>query len=199
MRHAAVTMLLVLAAAGCATEAPAPSYRQQVVQHRVERDMAMRSEESVLTDAARSRFGGLRYFEVDSTYRFAVELERAPAPDTVLMAGSAGLVVPQVVVGRVTLPFEAGAERLTVYHSLEAADRRLWIPFTDATNGAETYGAGRYLDVRRTGERGAVVVDFNYAYNPTCAYNPDYNCPLPPPQNRLPLAVSAGEKRVLGP
>ena len=70
----------------------------------------------------------------------------------------------------------------------------LWLPFFDATSGKETYAGGRYLDITVDAE-GMVDLDFNYAYNPLCDYNPDrYNCTLPPTDNTLPFAVEAGEK-----
>jgi uncharacterized protein (DUF1684 family) len=75
-----------------------------------------------------------------------------------------------------------------------AAGDYLWLPFFDGTSGRETYAGGRYLDIEVDAE-GMVDLDFNYAYNPLCDYNPDrYNCTLPPPENTLPFAVEAGEK-----
>jgi uncharacterized protein (DUF1684 family) len=69
----------------------------------------------------------------------------------------------------------------------------LFVPFADTTTGTETYGAGRYLDLKPT-STGFYVIDFNRAYNPTCAYNPSWECPYPPASNRLKIAVHAGEK-----
>jgi uncharacterized protein (DUF1684 family) len=68
----------------------------------------------------------------------------------------------------------------------------LFIPFRDATSGKETYGAGRYLEIHAHGDD--VVIDFNYAYNPNCAYDPSWSCPLPPPENWLKAPIRAGEK-----
>jgi uncharacterized protein (DUF1684 family) len=70
---------------------------------------------------------------------------------------------------------------------------QLFVPFADQTTGTETYGAGRYLDLKPT-STGFYVIDFNRAYNPTCAYNPTWECPYPPPSNRLKIAIRAGEK-----
>ena len=69
----------------------------------------------------------------------------------------------------------------------------LFVPFADLTTGTETYGAGRYLDLKPTAT-GFYVIDFNRAYNPTCAYNPTWECPYPPASNRLKVAIRAGEK-----
>lgn len=82
------------------------------------------------------------------------------------------------------------AAQVTLYAS--AGSHELFLPFPDMTSGKETYGAGRYLDLHAHGDE--VVVDFNYAYYPNCAYNPDWNCPLPPAENWLKVAIGAGEK-----
>jgi len=79
---------------------------------------------------------------------------------------------------------------------LEQGEKDLFIIFKDATSGKETYGAGRYLDLDRHGDE--IVIDFNYAYNPYCAYNPDWSCPLPPAENWLKVPIRAGEKNFLG-
>ena len=70
----------------------------------------------------------------------------------------------------------------------------LFIPFTDLTGGKTTYGGGRYLDVKATLSNKKVWVDFNLAYNPYCAYNVNFSCPIPPKQNHLPMAIEAGEQ-----
>jgi uncharacterized protein (DUF1684 family) len=72
------------------------------------------------------------------------------------------------------------------------AGHDLFLPFRDATSGKESYGAGRYLDLHA--HRDEVEIDFNYAYNPYCAYNPEWNCPLPPAENWLQVPIRAGEK-----
>ncbi len=80
--------------------------------------------------------------------------------------------------------------QVTLYSSAGSQD--LFLPFRDATSGKETYGAGRYLELHAHGDE--VVVDFNYAYNPNCAYNPEWDCPLPPGENWLTVPIRAGEK-----
>lgn len=170
-------------------------YEQAVMQDRVERDMQMREKESVLPPDRRDAFRGLDFYEVDSDYRFAVPLERSTSPDTVTIAESTGGLRSQVQVGQVRIPFPEGTETLVVFEGEGDTPRgRLWIPFADSTNGQTTYKAGRYVDLESAGQD-SVVVDFNRAYNPTCAYNPNFACPLPPPENRIDVPVSAGEKK----
>ena len=102
--------------------------------------------------------------------------------------------------GAVTVPFPDGARRLELYW-MEGYAGGLFLPFRDATNGAETYGAGRYLldaaksaDLGGDREAGTLVLDFNFAFQPSCAFDPKWACPLAPPANRLDIPVRAGER-----
>ncbi|SES76042.1 DUF1684 domain-containing protein [Hymenobacter actinosclerus] len=100
--------------------------------------------------------------------------------------------------GELQFELNGQPQRLQVYQGLDllanpAYRDYLFVPFTDRTNGRGSYGGGRYLDLRRGQIRGGqVVLDFNKAYNPSCAYAAGYACPVPPPENRLPVAVEAG-------
>ena len=103
-------------------------------------------------------------------------------------------------IGFVDIPFATGPRRLGVFWMAGYAGG-LFVPFRDATNGTETYGAGRYLldaaksaDLGGNRERGTLVLDFNFAYHPSCAFDPAWACPLAPPENRLDLPVRAGER-----
>jgi uncharacterized protein (DUF1684 family) len=103
-------------------------------------------------------------------------------------------------IGAVTLPFPAGERRLSVFW-MEGYAGGLFVAFRDATNGTETYGAGRYVvdaaksaDLGGDPERGTLILDFNFAYQPSCAFDPKWACPLAPPENRLDLAIRAGER-----
>lgn len=184
-------------ALACGEEAPTTDYEQTVTEARVERDMRMREERSVVPPSRRDAFQGLDYYEVDPTYRYVVPLQRATTPDTVMIAESTGGVRPQVRVGRVTVSLPSGPVDLAVFRGESDDNRgRLWIPFADSTNGHTTYKAGRYVDLKPA-EGDSVVVDFNRTYNPTCTYNPDYACPLPPPENRIDAPIPAGEKTPL--
>jgi uncharacterized protein (DUF1684 family) len=102
--------------------------------------------------------------------------------------------------GVVTIPFAAGPRRLELYW-MEGYAGGLFLPFRDATNGTETYGAGRYLlDAAKSadlgGDRaaGTLILDFNFAYQPSCAFDPKWACPLAPPSNRLDVPIRAGER-----
>ena len=122
------------------------------------------------------------------------------ATDPVQLPVSGGGVMAFRRFGAVTVPFPDGERRLEVYW-MEGYAGGLFLPFRDATNGVETYGAGRYLlDAAKSadlgGDRvaGTLVLDFNFAFQPSCAFDPKWACPLAPPANRLDIAVRAGER-----
>ncbi|MEF8815472.1 MAG: DUF1684 domain-containing protein [Salinibacter sp.] len=192
-------LLLLFCMAGlflaCGANPSSEDYEQVVVQNRVARDMEMRDKESVLPPGRREAFQGLNFYEVDPAYRYTVPLRRFETPDTVMIPESTGDLRPQQRVGEVTVPLPEGPEKLVVFRGEGDTPRgRLWIPFADSTNRHATYRGGRYVDLMST-DSDSVVVDFNRSYNPTCAYNPDFACPLPPPQNRVAVPVPAGEKQ----
>ncbi len=188
-------LCLAVGLVACGGSGTSQSYEQRVTQDRVQRDMQMREKNSVIAPSRRSDFRGLNYYPVDTSHRYVVPLQHYDVPDTVRVAESTGTVSEQVVVGTVTVPFPQKAAPLVVFKVRSGPERgKLWIPFADSTNGATTYTAGRYVDLQpRSGD--SVVVDFNRAYNPTCAYDPSFACPLPPPENRLAFGVPAGEKK----
>jgi uncharacterized protein len=102
--------------------------------------------------------------------------------------------------GRLEVPFPGGARSLGVYWMAGYAGG-LFLPFRDVTNGEETYGAGRYLldtaksaDLGPGATRGSLILDFNFAFHPSCAFDPKWSCPMAPPENRLDLRVEAGER-----
>ena len=207
LRFVLVVALLV---AGCgASQDSVTTYVQQVRQSRLQRDMQMREEESVLPPARRNSFKGLQYFDVDSTHRYVVPLHGTEQPDTVKMMQSTGGVQSQLKVGTVTIPLPDGREQFSVFRvagdgTQELEEGALWLPFRDPTNGNRTYKAGRYVDIERppdadslAGNSVQVTVDFNRAYNPTCAYNPEFACPIPPPENKSDAPIRAGEKTPL--
>jgi uncharacterized protein (DUF1684 family) len=96
--------------------------------------------------------------------------------------------------GQLVFDVDGAEHRLTAFLSRDAEGYEvLFVPFRDATSGKETYGAGRYVEVDYDAEADSLELDFNVAYNPSCVYSPAYDCPYPPPQNRLSVPVRAGE------
>ena len=138
-------------------------------------------------------FRGLSYFEPDPTVRFEVMLRRHLGTDSVIMETSKGTRQLFNKVGYFDLVISGQTVRLQAYQSAEREDPSIFVPFRDATSGNETYGAARYLDLE-VEHNDEYVVDFNYAYNPYCAYSEEYVCPLPPRENWLTVPIRAGEK-----
>ena len=165
---------------------------------RATRDALFRDHpQSPLEPADRARFDGLPFFPYDAALRFTVPLARASGPVRIVSAGLDGEVRLQPFARTAGLAPSLGGE-LTMFW-IEGYGGGMFLPFSDATSGAESYGGGRYLlDTIKGADLGAaddrVVLDFNFAYHPSCRYSARYACPLPPPENRLPAAVRAGER-----
>ncbi len=148
-----------------------------------------------------------QHWPYDSAMRFEIAPEPGPALDTgappplpfaLPNSGVEALAFRRI--GAVAIPFPAGERRLSLFW-MEGYAGGLFLPFRDATNGSQTYGAGRYLldgakgaDLGGDPQRGTLVLDFNFAYQPSCAFDPRWACPLAPPENRLDLPVRAGER-----
>lgn len=161
------------------------------MRHRSQIDAFMMSEKGPLTEAQRSRFKGLAFYTPRVDLVFDVALQQASTPDTVRFITNDGTYDTYLRLGRFDFEFEGRPHGLTLYRSV--AGGTLFLPFSDLTAGDETYGAGRYLDPQPLGAE-RYRLDFNHAYNPYCAYNSRWVCPLPPPENLLDFAVRAGER-----
>jgi len=142
----------------------------------------------------------LQFYEADSAYRVVAKFEKSRG-QSFEMPTYSGVNKTYVKYGKVKFRINGRKQTLTVYRSLSLQQLAkykdyLFIPFKDKTNGDESYGGGRYLDLKTTDIKdGELVLDFNKAYNPYCAYSDGYNCPIPPAPNHLPIAITAGEKK----
>lgn len=136
-------------------------------------------------------FTGMHHFPVDHAWRVEGRLEPAPAGATVEVMDITGVPSEQPTPGVMTFTRDGRAWRLT---ALDGGEGSLWLVFADATSGGETYGGGRFLYTEPVAADGSVVADFNIAHNPPCVFSPYATCPLPPPENRLPLSIRAGER-----
>jgi uncharacterized protein (DUF1684 family) len=151
-----------------------------------------------LLDADKKNFGGLHYFPVDLKYRFTLRLQNATKIELVSIIASDGRQRPARVIGFFEFTIDSTLCRLYVYRLSDVAKKYpklLFIPFTDGTSGRESYGGGRYIDLTEQ-DHDDYVVDFNLAYNPSCAYGKTtFSCPIPPPENNLRVRIPAGEKK----
>lgn len=140
----------------------------------------------------RVEFKGLDYFPIDPRWRVVARFEPYQPARQIPIVDITGMISNQAVPG--ALVFEVGDQTHRLDAIAEEGSRELFVIFKDATSRDATYPAGRYLYVPRPGVDGKIVVDFNKAYNPPCAFTPYATCPLPPRQNRLPIRIEAGEK-----
>ena len=145
--------------------------------------------QSPLTAAQKRTFGGLHYFDENPALRLDVEVEVFPERETIQVQTSTGDVQEYVRFGRFKFTVDGQEAALTIYE----ADYGFFLPFVDSLAGAETYAAGRYLEPEAMGGN-RFHIDFNMAYNPYCAYNDAWSCPLTPFENRLKVPIRAGEK-----
>ncbi len=141
---------------------------------------------------ARRQFEGIDSFPIDSAWRFEARFEAYEPIRQIPIANIIGQVSDSPSWGAVV--FEHDGQTYRIDGLAEPGDEELFLIFGDETSGKETYGAGRYLYVDAPDAEGRVVLDFNRAYNPPCAFTPFATCPLPPPQNRLKLRIEAGER-----
>jgi len=144
---------------------------------------------SPIPAAEQATFPGLRYFPEAPALRLRVTLERFAAPDQVQLATTTGDQQWFIRWGEIHFAVDGQPARLTVFYSSWGG---YFVPFSDATSGHESYAAGRYLEPDELAD-GILLVDFNLAYNPFCAYSDEYSCPLPPAENWLDVPIRAGE------
>ena len=171
------------------------TWERALVRFRQDKDEFFRGgDDSPLPLDERTAFGGLKYFEPDPSLRIEAKLHRYPEPEGVMISTSTGTRQLYNRVGYFELTVDESQVRLNAYQSAEREDRSLFIPFRDATSGKESYGSARYMDMEVEHDE-QYVVDFNFAYNPYCAYSEDYVCPLPPRENWLKVPIRAGEKK----
>jgi uncharacterized protein (DUF1684 family) len=141
-------------------------------------------------------FEPLNYFPIDETYRVKASLKSIDRKKVLLLATSDGLEQKYLEYAFAEFQLNGANHTLLILEVMDSGPQRgkLFLAFADETSGAETYGAGRYLDLKKVPAATSVILDFNLAYNPYCAYNDTYSCPFPPRENVLKTAINAGEK-----
>lgn len=174
--------------------ASAPTqYERKIAQLRDQTDFRFKHDpQSPIPASEREAFQGLRYFPADPGYAVPASLTPETRPDTMRLMTTQGSDYLVVRAGVLNFELQGRPYALAAYRYLETEGKSgLFVPFRDLTAGYSTYQGGRYLDVP---EADSLMLDFNQAYNPYCVYNDVYICPLPPPENRLPVEIFAGEQ-----
>ena len=191
-RWMAALLAVTLTACSAAPDVP---YEEEIAAWRAEKDAFMRgSAESPVPAERRGTFPPLSYYRISEAWRVPAALTPVSSTDVLELPTSTGLRRQMRRVGTLQFSLNGQPLTLTAFNDANAADlSRLFVPFGDLTNGGETYTGGRYLELDRTGT-GIYDLDFNRTYLPFCVYNPEYDCPLPPRENRLQVRVEAGER-----
>lgn len=174
-------------------------YLKQLGEQRAEKDnFFLKNSQSPLSSSQKDNFSGLSYYTPDVTYRVEAVIDRFDLNEFVSMATSTGNSQQYLKYAMAKFKLKGKTLELLMLKPVRPlpgqSSKMIFIPFTDATSGRETYGAGRYLDLEVNSQQNTVEIDFNRAYNPYCAYNDVYECPIPPRENYLDTEVLAGEK-----
>jgi uncharacterized protein (DUF1684 family) len=148
--------------------------------------------DSPLDEANRAAFKGLHYYDIDPSWKVIATLEPSTEYQRYEMPRTNGAAEVYIIAGKLHFKKDGVEHVLTAYQPNNNDSKQLFVPFRDLTSGNETYGGGRYLDVRLLKDK--VTLDFNLAYNPYCVFDMKMVCPIPPAENKLAVAVTAGEK-----
>jgi len=172
------------------------AYVDEIKKEREEKDRFMRTSPESPFAADVKAFTPLKYFPVDPRYKITASITPIQNKKMVVLATNDGNEQHYIEYAYADFDLDGFHNRLLI---LEVTDMgpfrgKLFLAFGDGTSAAETYGAGRYLDVSKTPGSNTIVLDFNKAYNPYCAYIEKYSCPFPPAENLLKVALRAGEK-----
>ena len=157
-------------------------------------------EETPLLPEDLDKFEGLEFYPINPELIFEVSIKRTPQAIPFMMKRTKD-EVRYVKYGEVTFEYAGEKHTLSIFQNLDLIAKRpeysnyLFLPFTDLTNDETTYGGGRYLDMEIPEKGATLILNFNKAYNPLCAYNKKYSCPIPPQENLLDFKVEAGVKK----
>lgn len=186
-----IPIIAILAYFSIPTAKPVEETGADVLKIRRDKDEAFKNgEESPIKD--KSAFQGLKYYSFNKDYIVDFVLEKAEKAKTVELKMTDGTMEKLILFGK--LKGEIGGFTLSLL-LYQHEDGNFFLPFKDKTAPTETYGGGRFLDLPLTNvKNNRLRVDFNLAYNPYCAYNEDFACPIPPAENTLPIRIEAGEK-----
>ena len=189
----AAALLLARCSSG-APDAGQEDYVQQLLKARAATDVQFRnSPNNPIPPDAMDSLLPLSYFPPDPDYVVPASLKLAKQREVVDMPTSTGEVRKEERVGVLEFVLKGQPMKLAAFHEAGTDMTHLFVPFRDLTSGTETYQAGRYLDLELSAS-GVYTIDFNRAYNPFCYYSSKFDCPYPPPENRLTMPVRAGQR-----
>ena len=174
--------------------------RQEIADHRAKEEKEFMERVFVtFSKKEKKAYHGLKYYPIDLKYRVPATFIRTEGMPMFKMKTTTDRLPDYQKYGEVTFTLDGQQFKLNVYQSPDVMKRPgyedyLFIPFTDKTNGSETYEVGRYLEFRIPKSQD-VILDFNQCYNPYCSYSAGFSCPIPPAENDLPIGIPVGEKK----
>lgn len=171
-------------------------YNQQIAEEREEKDRFMNTSSESPFASNPKAFEGLKYFPPDEKYRVIAKLTPIEEKKVVVLSTNDGKEQSYIEYAYAEFDLDNRKNKLLILEVIDMGPQRgtLFLAFGDQTSANETYGAGRYLDVKKVPGASTIELDFNKAYNPYCAYTDSYSCPFPPKENLLDIAIPAGEK-----
>lgn len=199
MKKLSLSILLLISLTGCSQTLKSTSYIDVIKEHRYNLNIEFAdTKTSPLTKKDFKKFSSLDFFVIDSSYRITAKFKLTKNPVLFQMQTTTDRKPIYKTYGVATFEFNGKTHELQIYQNQELIlkpkyKNHLFIPFLDTTNGNESYGGGRYLDLEIP-KGDTIILDFNKAYNPYCAYNYSYSCPIPPKENHLNIAIKAGVK-----
>jgi uncharacterized protein (DUF1684 family) len=193
----AIACALLVCACGSKPPDEPRDYAARIAAGRGAKDAAFQREGEPIPANRKAEFLPLAYFPIDPDYNVPAVLKRIDDPTIIDMPTSTGTNRKMRRVGTLEFTLKSQPLKLTAFVEVGTDPNHLFVPFADLTSGTETYAAGRFMDLDRNAT-GIYEVDFNRGYNPYCYYNPTWECPYPPPENRLKIPIRAGEKVRMG-
>ena len=199
MQKLSLLLLFLIPLTGCSQLSKTTSYIDKIKMHRYDLNIEFADKETTpLTKKDFRKFSVLDFFPIDTNYHIEAKFELNENPKLFEMPTTTDRLPIYKTYGVATFELNGKKYQLQVYQNQELIlkpeyTNHLFIPFMDKTNGNESYGGGRYLDLE-TPKDDTIILDFNKAYNPYCAYNYKYSCPIPPLENHLDISIKAGVK-----
>lgn len=201
MKRYLIPAILILAIGGMvyfsvSTGADPEAYAASILEEREKKESFLRRDPDSPFRGHEDSLRPLRYFAPDLTYRIMASLEPVQQKQVRILQTSTGGQERYLDYAWASFELAGQKHRLLILEVMDMGPNRgkLFLAFADETSAKETYGGGRYLDLKKVPAATSIELDFNKAYNPYCAYNENYSCPFPPSENILPVAIQAGEK-----
>ena len=203
MKSSTVIILIAVIAIGClilyslSGGQTAEEYATTILKEREEKNLFMKSDKgSPFKMDTTIKFRELQYFAPDSKYKISADLTFIKDKKVIVLPTSDGLEKKYLEYAYAEFNLEGKENKLLILEVMDTGPYRgtLFFAFADETSAGETYGAGRYLELKKVPAATSIILDFNKAYNPYCAYSGSFSCPFPPKENVLEIAIKAGEK-----